>query len=78
MLILTRRANERIHIGDNVVLVVLGIENNRVKLGIDAPPEVSILREEIVGDQSKAPKNKSGGSDALAPVAQAPEQKTGT
>lgn len=50
MLILTRKTNERIFIGEDVVLVVLGIENNRVKLGIDAPSEVSILREEIVGD----------------------------
>jgi len=50
MLILTRRSNERIFIGDDVVLVVLGIENNRVKLGIEAPAEVAILREEIVSD----------------------------
>jgi len=33
------------------VLVVLGIENNRVKLGIEAPPEISILREEISGER---------------------------
>lgn len=53
MLILTRKSNERIFIGDDVVLVVLGIENNRVKLGIDAPPEIAILREEIVGDPKR-------------------------
>lgn len=53
MLILTRKTNERIFIGDDVVLVVLGIENNRVKLGIDAPSEVTILREEIVADATK-------------------------
>lgn len=47
MLILTRRSNERIFIGDDVVLSVLSIEGNRVKLGIDAPADVSILREEI-------------------------------
>lgn len=47
MLILTRRSNERIFIGENVVLSVLAIEGNRVKLGIDAPKDVSILREEI-------------------------------
>lgn len=51
MLILTRRSNERIFIGDDVVLVVLGIENNRVKLGIEAPAEISILREEISGER---------------------------
>jgi len=53
MLILTRRSNERIHIGDDVVLVVLGIENNRVKLGIEAPSDVAILREEIIGDTKR-------------------------
>jgi len=47
LLILTRRSNERIFIGDDVVLSILAIEGNRVKLGIDAPKEVSILREEI-------------------------------
>jgi len=47
LLILTRRSNERIFIGDNIVLSVLAIEGNRVKLGIDAPKDVSILREEI-------------------------------
>lgn len=50
MLILTRRSNERIFIGEDVVLVVLGIENNRVKLGIEAPSDVTILREEIATD----------------------------
>lgn len=53
MLILTRKSNERIFIGDDVVLVVLGIENNRVKLGIEAPSEVAILREEIIGDSKR-------------------------
>lgn len=47
LLILTRRCNERIFIGDDIVLSVLSIEGNRVKLGIDAPKDVSILREEI-------------------------------
>ncbi len=64
MLILTRRSNERIHIGDDVVLVVLSIENNRVKLGIDAPSEVAILREEIVGDsRSKKSDSKKESND---------------
>jgi len=47
MLILTRRNNERIFIGDNIVLSILTIEGNRVKVGIDAPKDVTILREEI-------------------------------
>ncbi|MFK7856806.1 MAG: carbon storage regulator CsrA [Granulosicoccus sp.] len=47
MLILTRRVDERIFIGDNITLCVLDIEGNRVRLGLDAPKDVSILREEV-------------------------------
>lgn len=52
MLILTRKANERVFIGDGISLVVLSIENNRIKLGIEAPADTPILREEIVDDET--------------------------
>lgn len=47
MLILTRRVDERIFIGDDITLCVLDIEGNRVRLGLEAPKHVAILREEI-------------------------------
>lgn len=47
MLILTRRVDERIFIGDDITLCVLDIEGNRVRLGLEAPKDVAILREEI-------------------------------
>lgn len=47
MLILTRRIDEKILIGDDIVVCVLDIEGNRVKLGLDAPKNIAILREEI-------------------------------
>ena len=47
MLILTRRIRETLCIGDNVRVTVLGVNGNHVKLGIDAPQEISIHREEI-------------------------------
>lgn len=47
MLILTRRMNESIIIGDDVKITVLGVKGNQVRLGIDAPKEVSVHREEI-------------------------------
>ena len=47
MLILTRRTDESLIINDNVKLTVLGIRGNQVRLGIDAPDDVGIWREEI-------------------------------
>ena len=47
MLILTRRVDERIFIGDDITLCVLDIEVNRVRLGLEAPKEIAILREEV-------------------------------
>ena len=47
MLVLTRKMNERIIIGDNISIMVVGIRGNHVRLGIEAPPEVVILRDEL-------------------------------
>ena len=47
MLILTRKPEQSIIIDENIVVTVLGVEGDRVKLGIRAPAEVSVLREEI-------------------------------
>ncbi len=47
MLILTRRVGERILIGDNVAVVVLGVRGNQVRIGIEAPNEISVHREEV-------------------------------
>ena len=47
MLILTRRIGESIMIGDDVAISVLGVKGSQVRLGIDAPKEISVHREEI-------------------------------
>ena len=47
MLILTRRIGETVVIGDNVNITVLGVKGNQVRLGVNAPKEVSVHREEI-------------------------------
>lgn len=47
MLILTRRVGETLMVGDNVTVTVLGIKGNQVRIGVNAPKEVAVHREEI-------------------------------
>jgi carbon storage regulator len=47
MLILSRRPGESLIIGDNITINVLGIQGNQVRLGIEAPRDVTVHREEI-------------------------------
>jgi carbon storage regulator len=47
MLILTRKKSERLVIGDNVVVTIVEVVGGRVRLGIEAPPEIPIRRDEI-------------------------------
>lgn len=47
MLILTRRVGETVMIGDNVTVTVLGVKGNQVRIGVNAPKDVAVHREEI-------------------------------
>lgn len=48
MLVLTRKLNQEIRIGENIVVRVLSVRGNQVRLGIVAPAEVPVVREEIL------------------------------
>ncbi|WP_305831872.1 carbon storage regulator CsrA [Pseudomonas aeruginosa] len=47
MLILTRRVGETLMVGDDVSVTVLGVKGNQVRIGVNAPKEVAVHREEI-------------------------------
>jgi carbon storage regulator len=76
MLILTRKLGEVIRVGDDITVRVLEVRGNQVRLGVDAPPDVRIYREEIYrvirGDDDGAP-----GAGVECPAAwQKPDGKT--
>jgi carbon storage regulator len=50
MLVLCRKLNERIMIGDDIVVTVVKIDRNQVRIGIEAPREVRVYREELIAE----------------------------
>jgi carbon storage regulator len=58
MLILTRRVGETLMIGDEVTVTVLGVKGNQVRIGVNAPREVAVHREEIY-DRIKAEESEN-------------------
>ncbi len=67
MLILTRRAGETVMIGSDVTITVLGVKGNQVRIGINAPKDVAVHREEIfqrIQNEKAAEQGESPEADA--------------
>jgi carbon storage regulator len=65
MLILTRRVGETVVIGEEVTVTVLGVKGNQVRLGVNAPREVAVHREEIF-ERIKRERANGNGEDVAA------------
>jgi carbon storage regulator len=65
MLILTRRVGETVMIGNEVTVTVLGVKGNQVRIGVNAPKDVAVHREEIY-ERIKREEDHVGGSPGVA------------
>lgn len=67
MLVLSRKVNESIVIADKIVVTVVKVDRNCVRLGIEAPPDVAIFRQELVdkkSDSTVTPVRNGAGHEA--------------
>ena len=69
MLVLTRKVGESIVISETIRVTVLQAANGRIRLGIEAPPEVKVLREELTMSSFYSSPSKNGEAEALSPSA---------
>lgn len=76
MLILTRKIDQGIIIAGNIHVRVLGVERDRVKIGISAPREVTVLRDELVErDQRAKAKGEGENTNSADPTSTATKQE---
>jgi len=56
MLILSRRESESVHLGDDIILTIVRVSGEKVRIGIQAPAHIKVLRNELEIEDTKAPK----------------------
>lgn len=82
MLVLSRKINQSIMVGDNVRVVVVAVDRDQVKLGIEAPREIAVHRSEIYEEiqrtnrsAAQAPQPEAAAPPAVGPAALAPRKR---
>lgn len=68
MLVLSRKENERIKLGDSIVVTVVRLSGDKVRLGIDAPADMVVLREELEPSGSRPPRPGPAAGEACSPL----------
>ena len=63
MLVLSRKLGEKIYINDDICITVVDIDRGKIRLGIEAPREVPIFRQELLSNPDKKPKDADAPSD---------------
>ncbi|HET6831201.1 MAG TPA: carbon storage regulator CsrA [Solirubrobacterales bacterium] len=63
MLVLTRKTNQSIKIGADIEITVLSVSGDKVRIGIDAPRDISVFRREVLEDDDEAGPPKAPSSD---------------
>jgi carbon storage regulator len=79
MLILSRRPGESVTIGDDIVITVVAVSGNQIRLGISAPRQVRVLRQEIlkaIQDENRAAADAASSSGRLNDVVKQLRRKT--
>lgn len=62
MLVLSRKLGEKIFIGNNVVITVVDIDHHKVRIGVSAPKDVGVWREELYNAPPPSPRNEGTGT----------------
>jgi carbon storage regulator len=70
MLVLSRKLNQAIMVGDNVRIVVVSVDRDQVKLGIDAPREIPVHRSEVFEEIQRANREAAGLSEPALPASE--------
>lgn len=74
MLVLSRKLMEKLYIGDDICVTVVRIESGQVRLGIDAPREIPIIRDELHRKARKGPRPATASESAGATLPTAPNR----